>query len=551
MAASGRIRRRLALAIVITALIPVLVAVFLADSMVRQAAAKFFVPEVGARLDQSLGLYQELARTMKTAMRNATDAVAADHALRTAAVEKDGATAKRQLERAFPKYPSLVSLEVLDAEGKRLAFADRGRPVDPSKENKLEVVRPLAEAPAEKLVDDEDPDEELGDEVPQMGPVPRLVAVFAAEKARFEELTEMSQFVDTYKQVERRKTMDEQSYVYAFAALLGITIIMAIGVGTLLARGVSSRLGGLSEATKKVGAGDLAIRVAEDGNDEISDLARAFNRMLGEVETSRARIEYLQRIGAWQEMARRLAHEIKNPLTPIQLAVQEVHRRYDGSDDHFQKLIDTTLEIVEDEVGTLRRLVGEFSSFARLPQAELEELDLRELLEDWSTHLEVADESGEAAEIPRGVELSFELPAQAARVFLDRQMFRRAVLNLVRNAGQAVSGGSAETGRVVVRLSRDGDAFLMDVDDSGPGIPEEMRVTVFDPYVTTKTEGTGLGLAIVKKIVVEHGGSIVAQESSLGGARMRVRVPAANSAEGRQLLEARALPAPPSSRRLV
>nr|HMR11730.1 ATP-binding protein [Polyangiaceae bacterium] len=79
----------------------------------------------------------------------------------------------------------------------------------------------------------------------------------------------------------------------------------------------------------------------------------------------------------------------------------------------------------------------------------------------------------------------------------------------------------------------------------------EMRVTVFDPYVTTKTEGTGLGLAIVKKIVVEHGGSIVAQESSLGGARMRVRLPAANSAEGRQLLEARALPAPPSSRRLA
>ena len=155
MAASGRIRRRLALAIVITALIPVLVAIFLADSMVRQAAAKFFVPEVGARLDQSLGLYQELARTMKTAMRNAADAVAADQALRGAAVEKNGPAAQRELDRAFPKYPSLVSLEVLDATGKRLAFADRGRPVDEAKENKLEVVRPLAEAPPEESVKDD------------------------------------------------------------------------------------------------------------------------------------------------------------------------------------------------------------------------------------------------------------------------------------------------------------------------------------------------------------------------------------------------------------
>ena len=137
----------------------------------------------------------------------------------------------------------------------------------------------------------------------------------------------MSQFVDTYKQVERRRESDEQSYVYAFAALLGITIVAAVGVGTLLARGVSSRLGELADATKRVGAGDLSIRVPEDGAAEIADLAGAFNRMLGEVEASRARIEYLQRIGAWQEMARRLAHEIKNPLTPIQLAVQEVHRR--------------------------------------------------------------------------------------------------------------------------------------------------------------------------------------------------------------------------------
>ena len=229
----------------------------------------------------------------------------------------------------------------------------------------------------------------------------------------------MSQFVDTYKQIDRRRQAVEQSYMYTFAALLGITIVMAIGVGVLLARGVSSRIAELAAATKAVGAGDLSIRVPEHGKDEIADLARAFNRMLGEVEASRARIEYLQRIGAWQEMARRLAHEIKNPLTPIQLAVQEIHRRYGGERPEYQKLLDTTLEIVEDEVGTLRRLVSEFSSFARMPQAALEEHDLVEFLTEQKTRLSLLDEDiadgGEAAResapvLALGVQLEFELP---------------------------------------------------------------------------------------------------------------------------------------------
>src|SRR5690606_24292442 len=151
--------------------------------------------------------------------------------------------------------------------------------------------------------------------------------------------------------------------------------------GSLFARGVTTRVDELAEATERVAEGDLSVRVSERGSDEISDFARAFNKMLAEVESSRARIEYLQRIGAWQEMARRLAHEIKNPLTPIQLAVQEIHRRYPESNPEYQKLLDTSLEIVEDEVGTLRRLVSEFSNFARLPRAKLEPADLGEFLE--------------------------------------------------------------------------------------------------------------------------------------------------------------------------
>lgn len=563
MAGPGRIRRRLALAILLTALIPMLGATWLARRAVRQTSSRFYQSEVGTRLDQSLGLYQELARSVKGSMRNAANAISANAELKDAASKNDAAAVERELARELPKYPSLVSLTVLDAEGKRIASVNRGHPLNPKRENKLEVTRFLAEAPPppdtgneQYVPDDVDEDAGIVDEEAEPE-VPRLVAVFSADKARFDELDEMSKFVDFYKTIEQRREADEESYVYAFAALLGITILGAMGVGALMARGVSSRIDELAEATRRVGAGDLTIRVPEAGSDEIADLARAFNRMLGEVESSRARIEYLQRIGAWQEMARRLAHEIKNPLTPIQLAVQEVHRRYDGDDPQFRKLLDTTREIVEDEVGTLRRLVGEFSGFARLPQASLEQADLLEFLREQRDRISMVDEESPEGDfvgdhgmaLARGVELEFDLPDGAAEVHLDRQMLRRALLNLIRNASQAVEGSGRDTGRVRVRVERDGEYFNLDVEDDGPGVPDEMRQTIFDPYVTTKSSGTGLGLAIVKKIIIEHGGAILAEHSELGGARMRIRLPAAGTPAATAVLEARDWQPPPSSGR--
>lgn len=552
MAASGRIRRRLTVAVVVTAVIPVLVSIWIANSMVKRTAQRFYNPNVGARLDQSLDLYQELASAVKASMRHAATAIAADAALREAAAKGDRAAVREQLKKNFQKYPNLVSLTVVRGEDEKLASFDRGKPLDPAKENKLEVTRPLsdAEIPTGEELPPTDPPED--DAKPPEAP--RLIAVFAADKARFEERDEMSQFVAQYERVEQTRDYTERSYVYGFAVLLGITMLAAFGVGSLFARGVSSRLGQLAEATKRVGAGDLSIRVPSEGNDEIGDLSRAFNRMVGEVENSRARIEYLQRIGAWQEMARRLAHEIKNPLTPIQLAVQEVHRRYDGNDPAFKKLIDTTREIVEDEVGTLRRLVGEFSSFARLPQATLERQDLAEFLREQRERISLVEDEmvdGEVAAtvLPRGVELEFTLPDGPADAYFDRQMLRRALLNLIRNAGQAVEGAGKGDGLVRLTVTSDGDYWVIDVDDNGPGIPPEMRELVFDPYMTTKTEGTGLGLAIVKKIVVEHGGSVSAHESPNKGARIRLRLPRAGTGAASAALEARDWQGPPSSGR--
>jgi nitrogen fixation/metabolism regulation signal transduction histidine kinase len=518
----------LALAIVLTALIPLLAAVWLAESTVRRTSARFFIPEVGAHLDKSLGLYQELARNAKALMRQEAAEIALRPGLRRAAVASDRDALQVELKRAFADHPSLVSLAVRDSDGQALAEVKRDKPLDPNHENQLEVGKALSEAV----------DADQG---------AQLVAVFAADKSHFDELVEMSQFVDAYKQVADRRGADERSYLLTFTALLCITIVAAIGMGSLLARGVSRRIAELARATRLVGEGDLSIRVAEGGGDEIADLAGAFNRMLGEVESSRARIEYLQRISAWQEMARRLAHEIKNPLTPISLAVQEIHRRYTGSDPEYQRLVDTTLEIVEDEVGTLRRLVGEFSDFARLPQASLFRADLAAFLREQATRFGVRGgdrESGENAldellslSQVTDIKVEFVVPEAACEALIDAQMLRRVLFNLVRNAAQALQGRPAAAGRVRVRLAQAGEFWNLDVEDNGPGIPIELRETVFDPYVTTKDDGTGLGLSIVKKVVIEHGGTIRAEQSEWGGARLRVRLPVLGTRAAERAME--------------
>lgn len=517
----GKTERRLAVVILVTTMVPLGVALYLGTQMFRRAAAIWYTPEIGRQLDRGVDVYKDYVKAVKDDLKHRTVAIAADPALREAAAKGNIETLESELDLVFPSFPDLVTLEIHDASGRVMARRDRGRPVDTSKERSLEVRRALA--------DDDD--------------APMLVATFAVSSKRLDELESAGEVVKIYHQLEASRDEVYEGYLNVFALLLGVTLVLTVPLGILLARGVTRRINRLSAAINLVAEGDLSVRVPVTGSDELTDLARNFNRMIGEMAQSRARIEFLQRIGAWQDMAQRLAHEIKNPLTPIQLAVQECHRKYDGDDPKFRALLDTTLEIVEEEVGTLRRLVGNFSNFARLPQAELTEADLASFLRDCENqlgHLEdpsLGEGTADAEPIPaQNVEIKWEIPDEPLPAAFDRQMLRRVIVNLVRNAVQAIRDRHARPadamssgdviGRVIVSARREGDGARIEVEDDGPGIAASMRARIFDPYFTTKADGTGLGLAIVKKIVVEHGGEIEAQKSTrLGGARFVVHLP--------------------------
>jgi nitrogen fixation/metabolism regulation signal transduction histidine kinase len=541
----GKTERRMAVVVLVTALLPLASAMLLAYSMLGRAAAVGVQPEVEQQLERGIDLYKDYVGSVKQGMKHETEAIAGDEALRDAARRHDVRAADQALGVLFPRYEGVVSLAVEEGDGQILASRNRGKPIDDAEERKLEVRRNLGDgtSPASP--------ERGRDLRPAASPV--LVATFAFDRRFERELERAGAIHDSYAQLEKERARLYAPYLDAFAALLGITVVATAVLGFYIARGTTKRISQLAGAIVEVAAGNLDVRAPVSGSDELTELARVFNRMLSEMQQSRARIEYLQRIGAWQEMAQRLAHEIKNPLTPIQLAVQECHRKYTGDEPKFRALLDTTLEIVEEEVGTLRRLVGNFSSFARLPHVELRNASLKDFLRECSEQLghlgvgaglsddsadDVAQQGAAAAPQPTDVEVRWELPIEAMPVAIDRQMLRRVVVNLVRNSVEAVrgakpaqataAGANGQPGHVLVYAERvnGSGGFSLVVEDDGPGVAEEMRERVFEPYFTTKAEGTGLGLAIVKKIVVEHDGAIsVRRGTRLSGAAFVVELP--------------------------
>lgn len=519
----GRTERRVVFAVLVTALIPLVAVLFMTRAMVARVSAMAFQPEFGMHLDRALELYADLARVTKQSMRHETDAIAMRPALEQAAKADNRAVLATEFDSILSEHPTLVSLSVELADGHTVGKKERTKPLDPNVERSFTVRKALG-ADENGL---------------------SLVATFAAPSARFNEMESAQSFVQAYHQIERdhREEYVDRSYTYAFGALFGVLIVLAVGAGLVVARPVARKIAALGAAMRPVSAGDLTVRVQVEGEDEVADLGRAFNRMLEELDRSRARIEFLRRIGEWQKIARHLAHEIKNPLMPIQLSVQECHRRYSGSDADYRRILQTTLEVVEEEVGTLRRLVGEFSSFARLPQAELKTADLGNFVREQEEHF-TASTSGrdESAVLLGRVNLRFSIPDQPLPIVIDREMLHRVLVNIVQNAAQALRDAKGKNhqgklGTIEVSIRSDAATHLLAIDDDGPGIAAAVRDQIFDPYVTTKHDGTGLGLTIVKKIIVDHGGTIDATVSPLGGARFEIRLPRQGTPESLAALE--------------
>ena len=298
-------------------------------------------------------------------------------------------------------------------------------------------------------------------------------------------------------------------------AWAGLTLVAALAaalVGLVLGRRATRPVDQLVRALDAIAAGKEDYDFPGLPQDEFDELVASFSRLQRSLEQQQRRAVAAERIAAWQEVARHVAHEVKNPLAPIRLTVQNLQRARQDHPEAFGRLFEEGTQTILEEVDQLSRLVGEFSEFARLPAPDPAMEPLERLLDE-VLELFAAD-SGLTI-----VRRSGDVPS----VHIDRDQISRVFKNIIGNAIDAMTG--AQTRELFVETAIvDGYAEIRFA-DTGPGFAGDAERRVFEPYFTTKSHGTGLGMAISYRTVAEHGGEIVAENRSEGGARVTVRLP--------------------------
>jgi len=503
----SRFEIKIVAALLLLAVIPLGASVYLVGQVIEASdrVAEGQTLRLARPLERAAGAYRGLIEARKRTFKLLGTLLSRDAAL-IAALGRRSADAgarpgtQRRLEQLLQAHPEVGRLELLDAGGAVLLGHKRQPGFSPRSFRDLRLDFPItAAAPPDAAVA---PGAVLA--------ARRLRVTFHTPRAPFEDFRQLGRAQRATRQINRLRDDLGGFYLTVFLIMFGAVALLATGLGLFIARRTARRVTVLAQATRKVAEGDLETRVQLNTKDEMGDLARSFNEMVQQIKESGDRITYLEKIGAWQEIARRMAHEIKNPLTPIQLAVQQLHSKYDGDDPRFTRLLDDARDIITEEVDGLRRLVQAFSAFAKLPSVQPEPVDINALVDDFfKSH----------AELQQRGHIDWTPLPTPCEVLVDRMLIKHVLFNLMENAIQAAEeADSLDELRIVLTARRREPARRLElrVSDNGPGMDAETARQVFNPYFTTKERGTGLGLAIVKKIILEHRGTI-AFDSSLGG----------------------------------
>lgn len=299
--------------------------------------------------------------------------------------------------------------------------------------------------------------------------------------------------------------------------IAAVTLLLASGMAYLLSRGIARPIEELSEQARRIAVTDPKPVVAR-GSRELQDLAHAFNQTLSDLAQSRTQLLKAERIAAQREIARRVAHEIKNPLSPIRAAIETLRRLRSRADPAFDDYFDEATRTVLSEVARISKIVNEFTEFARLPEPQPRDVDLELVLTDLLT-LHRAEGTTIHADLKPGV-----------CVHADRDQLIQVLTNLIKNAQEAAH--ASEAPEIWVSLRQLSATAELSVRDNGPGLAPEVEARLFEPYVTSKPDGTGLGLAIAERIVSEHGGKIRHQRPKGGGAEFIVELPLKLKSDG-------------------
>ena len=318
----------------------------------------------------------------------------------------------------------------------------------------------------------------------------------------------------TLRQQEIEREIDDLNRRLVLAALL--FILMGAAVGYPMAERIADPVNRLTRATKRIARGNLDTRVATTSSDEFRRLVDAFNRMSAELLHQRQELERTHRLEAWAEMARQVAHDIKNPLTPIQLSAEHLRRVHADRGRPLDPVLDGCVDSILSQVRLLRQIASEFSSFAASPTARLAPVDLPDLVEEVIRPYEAG--AGGRWTFARLVE------APVPALLIDRALVGRALTNIIDNALHAMPGGGA----ITIGMRRFGDRSVeLTLADTGVGMDEEALAHLFEPYFSTKAVGTGLGLSIARRNVELNAGTIAVASVPGQGTRVTITLPVA------------------------
>ena len=312
-----------------------------------------------------------------------------------------------------------------------------------------------------------------------------------------------------YRQADIEEDLARRNAYYAAVYAIMIIIIMSAGWG--IARQLSIPVRELTSAAREIGKGNLDVRVTRRSNDEIGELVQSFDQMAVEIKTSRLNLAAAERKLAWTEMAKQVAHEIKNPLTPMKLAIQHLRQAFKDKPKDLPAIVDRTTQMMIEQIDALSRIAAEFSHYARMPEKKFERVFLDE------TILECV----ELFRNIRGIEFRVKFDDNQSQLIADKDELRRVFINIIRNSVQAMDKGGA----IAIESELIGNTCTLRFRDSGEGIPEKLLSKVFEPNFSTRTDGTGLGLAISQKIIQDLNGTIEITSNAGRGTTVEVRLP--------------------------
>jgi nitrogen fixation/metabolism regulation signal transduction histidine kinase len=288
------------------------------------------------------------------------------------------------------------------------------------------------------------------------------------------------------------------SLFYFFAVIL-----ISIGLGFVFISKITRPLQKLSGAVKELAGDNLDITLYENIGGEIGYLIDSFNKMLSDLKVAREQRAIAERRATWQQVARTIAHEIKNPLTPIKLSTERMYDKFLNESKDFPTVIKSTSETILHEIDNLQKLVDTFHKYAKFPDPVLKTESINHIVT-------------ETIEMFKGenVEITENLDKDIPNLSLDKGQIRQAMTNFLKNAIQSFDGMAAP-GKIQVTSRREDEKVIVSVEDNGCGIPEENLRRLFQPYFTTKKHGSGIGLALTERIISLHGGKILC-ESKVG-----------------------------------